>query len=323
VKARWAGLTLTAVVILAAQPVYAFKLLGAKWPSPTTTMFADFGSNLFNDAFDNAASRWVQATGFDLQVSRQLSDPCAGYSVSPDDTRNGTAFKPDACGPPWGQGDLAVTLSLCKPDCSPSGTITEADTVFNYTENWSVYPGPWQDGVSDFRRVAVHELGHVIGLAHEDSVPAIMQTFVFPGNDIESPLPDDIAGVAAIYGQLRPVASLSLNQAGFHTGDPLVLNAQATPGPSPTQADVYIVLQPPGCSSLACALYWQGDLNFIATPQPILHNWPVSPFNGPIFSHTFAGTEPVGSYVWLGFFTVPETLNVIGATTQAPFSFSP
>lgn len=315
-------MTLPAVVILATQPVYAFKLLGAKWPSPTTTMFADFGNGTFNDAFDNAASRWVQATGFNLQVNRQFSDPCAGYSVFPDDTRNGTAFKPDACGMPWDPGDLAVTLSLCSPSCQ-SGTITEADTVFNSTENWSVYSGPWQAGVSDFRRVATHELGHVIGLAHEDSVPAIMQTFVSPGNDIEAPLPDDIAGVAALYGQLQPLLSLTLSQTTVHTGDQLILNAQATLGPSPIQADVYVALQLPGCSSLACALFWQGGLNFTATPQPILRNWPVSPFNGPIFSYTFGGTEPVGSYVWLGAFAVPGTLNFIGGITQAPFSFSP
>lgn len=158
------GLILPAVMVLAAQPVYAFKLLGAKWPSPTTTMFAEFGNGTFDDAFDNAASRWVQATGFNLQVNRQFSDPCAGYSVFPDDTRNGTAFKPDACGLPWNAGDLGVTISLCSPTCGPGGTKTEADTIFNSTENWSVYSGPWQAGVSDFGRVATHELGHVIGL---------------------------------------------------------------------------------------------------------------------------------------------------------------
>ena len=98
----------------------------------------------------------------------------------------------------------------------------------------------------------------------------------------------------------------------------------STPGPTPVTADVYIALQLPGCTSLACVLFWQGGLNFTATPQPILRNWLISPFNGSIFSYTFSGMEPVGSsYVWLGAFTVPGTGDLIGGITQAPFTFSP
>ena len=117
--------------------------------------------------------------------------------------------------------------------------------------------------------------------------------------------------------------ALSVNTPSVRTGDTLTLTAGTTTGPTPVTVDVYIVLQLPGCSSLACLLFWQGGLNFTTTPQPVLRNWPISPFDGPIFSYTFGGMEPVGSYAWLGAFTVPGTLNLIGGITQAPFTFSP
>src|SRR5262249_5754025 len=101
--------------------------------------------------------------------------------------------------------------------------------------------------------------------------------------------------------------TLSLNQTTFHTRDQLSLNAQVIPCPTPVTADVYIGLQSPGCILGPCLFFWQGGLNFTTTPQPLLRNWPISAFNGTIFRYTFSGTELVGTYVWLGVFTVPGT----------------
>lgn len=130
-------------------------------------------------------------------------------------------------------------------------------------------------------------------------------------------------------GTPGPSLTLSINTPSVHKGDTLTLTAIATPGPTPVTADVsvtadvYIALQLPGCTSLACILFWQGGLNFTATPQPVLRNWPISAFNEPIFSYTFNGNELGGSYVWLGAFAVPGTGNLISGITQAPFTFSP
>lgn len=120
----------------------------------------------------------------------------------------------------------------------------------------------------------------------------------------------------------EPTLALSVNTPSFRTGNTLTLSAVSTPGPTPVTADVYIALQPPGCTSLACALFWLGGTSFTATPTPILPNWPISSFNAPIFHYTFDGTEPVGSYVWQGAFTVPGAGNLIGSMTQAPFTLS-
>ena len=59
----------------------------------------------------------------------------------------------------------------------------------------------------DFRRTALHELGHVIGLGHESTQPAIMQPSY---GDIDQLQEDDLLGVGSLYGGLKRCAIQSL-----------------------------------------------------------------------------------------------------------------
>ena len=93
--------------------------------------------------------------------------------------------------------DLAITLIYYN-----GSTMMEADTVFNSTYPWNSYPGPLLNngnGPFDFRRVAIHELGHTIGLADIDgTVPlAIMDIDISNLYNLTS---DDIAGAQFLYG---------------------------------------------------------------------------------------------------------------------------
>lgn len=91
---------------------------------------------------------------------------------------------------------------------------TEADVIFNAAFHWDSYRGPLQnsgDGPLDFRRIALHEFGHVIGLAHPDKdgssdVPAIMNSATA---DLEHLTEDDIAGAQYLYGPGNPPAILA------------------------------------------------------------------------------------------------------------------
>ena len=153
---------------------------------------------LWNTAFEQAMGRWNAATIFDFRIRRDTyEDPCDAP-----DSENGVGFAADLCGEEdFGDNTLATTSSWYRGEYR-----TESNIIFNDKYSWNVYDGPYEigqwAGIEDFRRVAVHELGHVIGLGHEDGVTAIMTSVVGRGDTIVVPQADDIAGVAALYGQV-------------------------------------------------------------------------------------------------------------------------
>ena len=132
---------------------------------------------------------WAVGTAFQFNIVRgTYSDPC-----NESDLKNGVRFASNDCGDAWGNSTLAVCHYWYR-----GTTLTQTDIVFNSNKSWDVYSTPLQGSVYDFSRVAVHELGHALGLDHEDSgVRTIMTTYI--GN-ITIPQQDDINGVAALYG---------------------------------------------------------------------------------------------------------------------------
>ena len=70
--------------------------------------------------------------------------------------------------------------------------------MFNSAEKWDIYSGALRfDNTSEFERVALHELGHALGLNHSTASDAMMRAFVSDTNTLQA---DDIAGIVSIYG---------------------------------------------------------------------------------------------------------------------------
>ncbi len=112
---------------------------------------------------------------------------------------NNVAFRADVYGSAFGDRTLAVTLGS---STTGNGRYVEQDVLFNSTLTWNSYRGPLRSA-REFRRVALHEFGHVLGLDHPDQaqpaqvVASVMNSIV---SQVEILQPDDISGAQALYG---------------------------------------------------------------------------------------------------------------------------
>jgi hypothetical protein len=171
--------------------VLAYNLLGISWPNASARYDLDTRSNLFDAAFIEAMGKWNGRSNFEFTNRASGSfDPCG----SNPDGRNSYRFSSNNCGKGWNSSTLAVTTIWF----DNNNNAIDTDIVLNSGNyNWGVHNGNNNPKI-DFRRVAVHELGHALGLGHEFSNPAIMQPSI--SNTIIDPQPDDISGMLAIYG---------------------------------------------------------------------------------------------------------------------------
>lgn len=207
-----AGLLLSLGSVVQTQ---AYVLDGSKWPDGQASFHMNLSNKgatispsgkSWNTAFRDAANEWSNQTAFNFTIDNSNpSHPCAGVGSFPADSfRNGVAFHDKLCNQVDGSQDdfgnrvLAVTVSYTFTN-KPEEKV-ETDIFFNNAEPWDIYDGPMQ-GSFDFKRIAIHELGHALGLGHEKANPAIMQP---TAGDIYTLQADDLAGVATLYGPAGP-----------------------------------------------------------------------------------------------------------------------
>ncbi len=207
------ALILGAAALLAVATSWAYVLTPrGSWPGgATVAMYLQFGDNRitltdgatsWNDVAATAISMWDRQLGSIDFVGRIENRARKGG-----DGVNDMFWANDVYGDAFGDG-LVATITW-----SRSEQRIESDVLFNRALSWNSYRGPWRTGLADFRRVALHELGGVLGLGQPDlsgqTTLAIMNNRI--GN-IEDLQDDDVRGIRALYGNPAqpPPPSLAL-----------------------------------------------------------------------------------------------------------------
>jgi hypothetical protein len=234
-----AAIPLLGTMVLCAvlpRAVHAYALEGPKWPNGSNpTIQLELGSagrtlsdgnTSWNSAVSPALDLWNQVMG-SLQLNRVMDSTAPIVSG---DRVNSMSFGSTFFGHSFGSGTLAVTYY------SYSGsTMTEADIVFNTAQPWDSYRGSLRSAF-DIQRVALHESGHLLGLAHSSVSTAIMNAFI---NNSDALTADDIAGIQSLYGapsgSPTPTPTPSPTPTPVPTPTPIpTASPTPTPRPSPT-----------------------------------------------------------------------------------------
>jgi hypothetical protein len=202
---RIATIAVALIILCSALDAYVFT--GARWPDGTIVMQLQLGSSgtlsdgssSWGESAEGALATWNTVLSREqFRVVRDSTAPTGrgnGY--------NNVFFSSSIYGQSFDSSTLAVTLTRYLVS---TGQSTEDDVLFNTAFSWNSYSGPLRRASSggtlvDFRRVALHEFGHVLGLDHPDqygqSVAAIMNSRVSDTDRLQS---DDVAGAAALYG---------------------------------------------------------------------------------------------------------------------------
>jgi YVTN family beta-propeller protein len=165
--------------------------------------------------------------------------------------------------------------------------------------------------------VAVHPAGTFVYVTNLNS--ATVSVIATATNTVVATVP--VGDLPTTFGQFvgpeLPGVSLTLNQSTFHRGNTLTVQATTYVGSTSRRLDAYVEVQLPD----ETRLFLQADGTLTREIRPIVSDWPVGPFSGEIFRHTFAGAEPSGSYRWLSYFTEPGSSNMVGIIAEAAFTF--
>jgi hypothetical protein len=198
---------------------WAFSLENQRWTSSPVVLQLQLdtsppgrtlldGSTTWWQVAETALSEW-NAVIANLQFSSVRNSTVA---LGAPNGVNNVFFGSTIYGDSWGSGVLAVTITYT------SGLRrVESDVVFKASLPWDSYRGSLRS-VPDFKRVALHEFGHVLGLNHPDeigqTVTALMNSTV---SNLDALAADDVAGAQAAYGapgglQLPTITSITRDQ---------------------------------------------------------------------------------------------------------------
>jgi len=180
---------------------YAYDTCGGvpvKWLRGWTNLSLNTVSlppgSVWDTRFQNAMWHWnnVKGSSFDFFVLRDTDG-----TISNDNGVTEIYFSSNI--------GTALAVTTFRSRCSDR-SIIETDIGFNLNYSWSTDPFNYDspDAPYSFEGVALHELGHALGLNHEDRWVATLNSFYPDGGPSGhakewDPLADDRAGVRFLY----------------------------------------------------------------------------------------------------------------------------
>ena len=180
---------------------------GEHWRSPAVAFTFRLGCQdtdrierwgpCWDDVAEHAMKAWNDA-GSRFRFTGSTRPSTARPSCADSDNTRVVVWGQSLCGDTLGSGTLAITSNWSWP----SGALADSDIVFNTFFEWAAYPGRYRYNHPDLHRIAMHEFGHALGLAHPNDhgqrVDAIMNS---GADDTETLQADDQEGAQAIYGR--------------------------------------------------------------------------------------------------------------------------
>jgi predicted Zn-dependent protease len=172
----------------------------SRWQKENLTYFIssftpDMNQSTQESIMQQAFNAWAEVTPLtftrvnsasqaDIVVGFGFDTHCDLYSASGVSCMTNAAFD--------GQGQV---LAHCY---FPNQGNVSGDAHFDEGENWSSNPASFQE--VSLLSVAIHEIGHGLGLEHSQDQGAIMFASYDPGNIKTALGQDDIAGIQSLYG---------------------------------------------------------------------------------------------------------------------------
>ncbi len=183
-------------VLVIGVSVNAYELLTSSWTSNDVEFYIGFGGSEDNisaadyqSALNNAMTSWGDNSNFQYNPISAYKDPC-GINIL--DLYSSVRFSSDICGTDFGDTTLAIASGW-----SAGTTKASAYIVFNSSRTWGIHDNSTNSPI-DFKRVALHEVGHTLGIGHEETNSAIMNPTY--SNSVKTLQTDDINAIRAIYG---------------------------------------------------------------------------------------------------------------------------
>lgn len=173
--------------------------LPIKWPEATYPLRVKLGTSPGGGIDYNATAQSAAAVWNAILGSTRFEVTFATGGATDRNNQNEMVFAANVFGDDFDENVLAVTTTWRQ-----GNERTEADVVFNSARTWGAYNGATQGNVTDLRRVAIHELGHALGLDHPDeagqnfSPPLPIMNSRISNND--TLIQDDITAAQNLYG---------------------------------------------------------------------------------------------------------------------------